>query len=180
MGCGGNQGEAHLPSKISTVTGSLKITVLNAFVKRDASVFKLDPYAVVKLSNQEKTSKVVSKGDKEPVFNEVFTFFINSCYKVHGRNLEITLMDRKKVGSDNEVGFGIVDLDPVIKFKKPRDEFRCFINYDSKDAGYVNLIAEFKEENAKTLSFRFETASIRRKTSTFGSMNCKVRVIIGE
>ena len=64
MGCGSNQGEAALPAKISTVTGSLKITVLNAFVKRDASVFKLDPYVIVKLSNQERTSKVVSKGDK--------------------------------------------------------------------------------------------------------------------
>lgn len=101
MGCGGNQGEAHLPAKISTVTGSLKITVLNAFIKRDASVFKLDPYVVVQLSNQQKTSKVVSKGDKEPVFNEAFTFCINSCYKIHGRNLEVTLMDKKKVGSDN-------------------------------------------------------------------------------
>lgn len=50
-------------------------------------------------------------------------------------------MDKKKVGSDSEIGFGIVDLDPVVKFKKPRDEFRCFINYDRKDAGYMNLIA---------------------------------------
>ena len=120
------------------------------------------------------------KGGKEPTFNETFTFFINSCYKIHGRNLEVLLMDQKKVGTDNEIGFGIVDLDPVVQFKKPRDEFRCFVNYDRKDAGYINLIAEFKEETAKTLSFRFETASIRRKTRTFGDMNCLVRVIVGE
>lgn len=30
-------------------------------------------------------------------------------------------MDKKKVGGDSEIGFGIVDLDPVVKFKKPRD-----------------------------------------------------------
>lgn len=30
-------------------------------------------------------------------------------------------MDKKKVGSDAEIGFGIVDLDPVINFKKPKD-----------------------------------------------------------
>ena len=120
------------------------------------------------------------KGDKEPTFNESFTFFINSCYKIHGRNLEVRLMDQKKVGGDNEIGFGIVDLDPIIKFKKPRDEFRCFVNYNRKDAGYINLIAEFKEEDSKTISFRFETASIRRKTSTFGDMNCRIKAVVGE
>ena len=50
-------------------------------------------------------------------------------------------MDKKKVGGDSEIGFGIVDLDPVVKFKKPRDQFRCFVNYDRKDAGYINLVA---------------------------------------
>lgn len=30
------------------------------------------------------------------------------------------VMDKKKIGSDSQVGFGIVDLDPVINFKKPR------------------------------------------------------------
>lgn len=46
-------------------------------------------------------------------------------------------------------------MDPVLKHKKTRDEFRCFINYKNKDAGYVNLIASFSEEEAKTVSFRF-------------------------
>ena len=87
MGCGSGQGDTIKPVKISTVTGTLKITILNAFIKRDASVFKLDPYIILKLSNQEKTTKTIVKGDKEPTFNESFTFFINSCYKVHGRNL---------------------------------------------------------------------------------------------
>jgi hypothetical protein len=30
-------------------------------------------------------------------------------------------MDKKKIGGDAEIGFGIVDLDPVINFKKPKD-----------------------------------------------------------
>lgn len=50
-------------------------------------------------------------------------------------------MDKKKVSSDGEIGFGIVDLDPVVNFKKPKDEFRCFVNYDRKQAGFVNIIA---------------------------------------
>ena len=50
------------------------------------------------------------------------------------------MMDKKKIGSDNEVGFGIVDLDPVINFKKPREEFRCFISHGRKNAGFINII----------------------------------------
>ncbi len=87
MGCGTGQSDVLGHQRIGTVTGTLKITLLNAFIKHEASVFKMDPYVKVKLSNQEQTSKTISKGDKEPVFNEQFTFFINSCYKVHGRNL---------------------------------------------------------------------------------------------
>ena len=90
------------------------------------------------------------------------------------------VMDQKKVGSDNQIGFGIVDLDPIINFKKPKEEFRCFINYERKLAGFVNIIAEFTEEQARALSFRFQMASIRRKTSTFGNMNCWVEVTLGE
>lgn len=89
-------------------------------------------------------------------------------------------MDQKKLRPDSEIGFGIVDLDPVINFKKPKDEFRCFISYDREKAGLVNIIAEFAEETAQTLSFRFDSASIRRKTSTFGSANCWVQATIGE
>ena len=101
MGCEANQGDIMKPDRISTVTGTLKITLLNAFIKRDASVFKLDPYIALRLSNQEKNTKTIIKGDKEPTFNETFTFFINSCYKIHGRTLEIKLMDKKKVGGDS-------------------------------------------------------------------------------
>lgn len=64
-------------------------------------------------------------------------------------------MDKKKVLSDGEIGFGIVDLDPIVNFKKAKDEFKCFLSCDKKQAGYVNIIAEFKEEQAQTVSFRF-------------------------
>jgi hypothetical protein len=30
-------------------------------------------------------------------------------------------MDRKKIGMDGEIGFGIADLDQVVNFKKPKD-----------------------------------------------------------
>ena len=33
----------------------------------------------------------------------------------------MTLMDKKKIGADNFVGYGIVDLNPVINLKKNKD-----------------------------------------------------------
>ena len=139
----------------------------------------MDPYIMLKLSNQEKRTITAVKGDKEPLFNETFDFYINSCYKVHGRNLELTIMDQKKIKPDAEVGFGIVDLDPIINFKKPKEELRCFINYKRENAGIVNLVAEFIEEPARTLSFRFDTALIRRRTSKLTNMHCWIQVTIG-
>lgn len=42
------------------------------------------------------------------------------------------------------VGFGIIDLDPIVNFKQLRSELRCFLNYDRKPAGFVSLVAEFQ------------------------------------
>lgn len=72
---------------------------------------------------------MIQKGGKKPVFNQEFKFFINSCCKVYGRNLEIQVMDKKVIGADNFIGYGIVDLDPVINVKKDGDSFRCMLNY---------------------------------------------------
>ena len=109
------------PVRLRTVTGKLKITITSAVVFHSVSSFKMDPYIILKLSNQVFNSKVIEDGDKNPTFSETFTFFINSCYQLHGRNLEVAMMDRKKIGGDAEIGFGIVDLDPIVNFKKPKD-----------------------------------------------------------
>lgn len=101
MGCGANQGAVVLPSRMSTVTGTLKITTVSGHLSREASMFKMDPYIVLKMSNQTKTTKVIVDGDKSPQWNETFTFYVNSCYKNHGRNLELMLMDKQKIGGDN-------------------------------------------------------------------------------
>ncbi len=47
-------------------------------------------------------------------------------------------MDKNKT-SDSLIGFGIVDLDPIINSKVPKTTLRCFINYDRKPAGFVTL-----------------------------------------
>lgn len=68
MGCGSGQKDASTPIRINTVTGKLKVTVTTAHITHEVSVFKMDPYLILRLSNQTFTSKVVEKGDKEPSF----------------------------------------------------------------------------------------------------------------
>lgn len=70
-----------MPKPLSNSTGILRITLINGIIFYQAGVFKMDPYAILKLSNQKLESKVVVKGSKKPIFNETFTFFINSSFK---------------------------------------------------------------------------------------------------
>ncbi len=64
MGCGTGQKDVSHPVRINTVTGKLKITITTAVLFHEVSVFKMDPYIILKLSNQVMTSKVIEKGDK--------------------------------------------------------------------------------------------------------------------
>ena len=72
MGCGASHKDAVGPVRISTVTGRLKVTVSTAHIDYDASVFKMDPYVILKLSNQSFQTKVAVKADKSPSFMETF------------------------------------------------------------------------------------------------------------
>jgi hypothetical protein len=160
----------------------------------------MDPYVVLKFSNQIHKGSVVKKGGTNPKFNDRCNFFVNSFFKNFGRCLEVELMD-SNITSDDVIGYGIVDLDPylnTLKVSAPEGELkpqgrskehdpvlkatlRCFLNFDRKQAGFVVLEASFKEEKTDILHFRFETAEFQRKTKTFGDMEeCYVRVTVGE
>ena len=168
------------PLCLDAITGKLRITVKNGQLLHDTSITKMDPYVILRLPNQERKTTTIEKGDVYPSFNQTFDFYINSCYKVHGRTLEVAVMDEKKLGSDKIVGYGIVDLDPLVNSKQLKHEFKCFITYKQKDAGFINLGVEFIEEPSRTVSFRFQTASIKRITSHITSMHCWVEVKMGE
>ena len=65
-GCTGKQMKTTSVVRISTVTGILKITVTTAHLTREASMFKMDPYITLKISNQTFKTKTIKNGDKEP------------------------------------------------------------------------------------------------------------------
>ena len=104
------------------------------------------------------------------------------------------------IGSDDVVGFGIIDLDPYLNTlhasapqdmskskeggktsdsKQQKASLRCFLTFDRKQAGFVVLEASFREESTHIINFRFETAEFQRSTRTFGDMECYVRVSAG-
>ena len=61
----------------------------------------MNPYVKLKISSQEFSTKVISKGNKNPKFNETFTFLINSRHKIYGRSLEVTVMDENMIGPES-------------------------------------------------------------------------------
>ena len=135
----------------------------------------MDPYVNIKFSNQSFQGQVVKNGGLNPKFNDSSKFIVNSYFKTLGRCLEVELMD-KNIASDDVIGYGIIDLDPylnVLQVKDPQLEqkehkeasggpkpakettLRCFLNYDRRQAGFVQLLASFKEEKTDMISFRF-------------------------
>jgi hypothetical protein len=201
MGCGSSEVDATKPNKKrETVFGTLEVRVLEAHIEHETSkVFSMDPYVNIKFSNQNKKGEVVKKGGKSPKFNDVFKFVVNSCYKYYGRCLEVELMD-SNTASDSVIGYGIIDLDPYLnalqaqarapehgpaqggelgKAKDQTANLRCFLNFDRQQAGFIVLAATFKEEKTDIISFRFETAELKRNTRTFGEMENYVRVTVG-
>lgn len=56
------------PPTVSNSVGVLKVTLTNGVFFHQAGVFKMDPYAILKLANQQFESKVVYKGGKRPEF----------------------------------------------------------------------------------------------------------------
>lgn len=172
MGCGTSGLDAvKLNKKRETVFGVLEVRVQQALIEHETSVvFSMDPYVNVKFSNQKHSGTIIKKGGKNPKFNDVFKFIVNSCYKYYGRCLEVQLMD-SNTGSDSLIGYGIIDLDPYLSAlhvkspeqspghvipKEPQSiSLRCFLNYDRKQAGFITLAATFREEKVEIINFRF-------------------------
>lgn len=139
----------------------------------------MNPYVKVKVSNQEFTTREIKKGGQDPNFNETFTFILNSNFVPKGRHIEVTVYD-KNITADSIVGTGSIDLDPIIHGKQHLVPTRIFMNYKTQAVGHVNTVIDFIEEDAETVSFRFENASIRRKTSSITSPKVWIKVFMGE
>ena len=69
MGCGASRNDTIGGVRISTVTGRRKVSVSTAHIDINTGVFKMDPYIILKLSNQKFQTKVAVKADKSPCYN---------------------------------------------------------------------------------------------------------------
>lgn len=130
---------------MSAPKGVLTLDVQDAILERDAAIMlRMDPYVELRLHHTRQVTKVIKNGAKSPIFNEQFTWFINSDKIYENRRLEITVWD-KNTGADTEVGYGIADLDPVIYNKLQGYQLKCYLTYNRKPAGFVNVKLAFKE-----------------------------------
>lgn len=112
---------------------------------------------------------------KDHKVNESFSFTINSFYKAEGRAIEAGVFDGKTF-----VAYGAVDANPIISSATSGQthDFRLILASDKeKKFGHVLLQVRFEELPNNELTFRFESATIRRK---HGDRKVSVRVTIGE
>ena len=116
MGCTVSSPEGKKYLKTPTLCGELRVTVLNCHLERNTnSLMTMDPYVKLVMSNQIQKTDIRKKGGFDPRFDHEARFFVNSCYKPAGRSLEIFVMDQNLIASDKIIGYGLMDLDPIIK-----------------------------------------------------------------
>lgn len=64
-------------------------------------------------------------------------------------------MDQNLFASDKLVGYGLLDLDAMVRKGVNAGDARVRLAYECSEVGWVNLRIEFVEETKETISFRF-------------------------
>lgn len=160
-------------TRADTLIGVLRVTVVEAHFPPEAVL--TDPSVKIRVSNQQFTTKSLGVVQKNHKVNESFTFTINSFYKAEGRAIEAGVFDGKTF-----IAYGAVDANPIISSVTAGQthDFRLILSSDKeKKFGHVLLQARFEELGSNELTFRFESATIRRK---HGDRKVSVRVTVGE
>ncbi|KAL5227994.1 hypothetical protein ABZP36_016259 [Zizania latifolia] len=75
---------------------------------------KIDPYVVVQYRSQERKSSVARDQGKNPSWNEVFKFQINSTAASGQHKLFLRLMDHDTFSRDDFLGEATIDLTDLI------------------------------------------------------------------
>ncbi|XP_006644991.1 elicitor-responsive protein 1 isoform X1 [Oryza brachyantha] len=75
---------------------------------------KIDPYVVVQYRSQERKSSVARDQGKNPSWNEVFKFQINSTAATGQHKLFLRLMDRDTFSRDDLLGEATIDVTDLI------------------------------------------------------------------
>lgn len=117
MGCA-ESNLAELPQKIDTRVGVLEIRIDSIHIDHlTSSASNMDPFIILKLSNQQFQTQIKHNGGRDVEFDQSFIFHINSCYKMLGRTLELEVWDKNRIGQ-SEIGFGISDMNILIDSEK--------------------------------------------------------------
>lgn len=85
----------------------------------------------------------------------------------------------KNIVTDRQIGFGTVDVDPIILNRITNYTLKCHLGHDGKRAGWIKSVISFKEDFKGKILIKPKTAKLTRKIG-FGNMDCAVKIIIGE
>lgn len=121
-------------------SGKLIVKAMSAELKKDLGhVFKQDPYVILQVGDQKHQTKAITRGGKNPTWNETFEFD-----KKDEDLLKIQLYDKDTIGSDKFLGEGSKALlGLLIPGVNP---YYIEISDKGKETGKVLIETEFKPE----------------------------------
>nr|CAB3474778.1 unnamed protein product [Digitaria exilis] len=84
---------------------------------------KLDPYVIVQYRSQERKSSVARDQGRNPCWNEVFKFQINSTASNAHHKLILRIMDHDNFSSDDFLGEATIDVTDIISLGAERGAY---------------------------------------------------------
>ncbi|XP_066312886.1 elicitor-responsive protein 1-like [Miscanthus floridulus] len=84
---------------------------------------KIDPYVIVQYRSQERKSSVARDQGRNPCWNEVFKFQINSAAANAQHKLILRIMDHDNFSSDDFVGEATIDVTDIVSLGAERGTY---------------------------------------------------------
>ena len=148
--------------------GTLIVKPVSAKLTYDAEIFgKMDCYCDIQLGGETFKTKVAHSQGKYPSWDETFTFNIS-----HGDgSLEIQILDKNKISSDDYVGSATINLMDVFQRRNVSENFP--VNRKGKDIGNIFIVLEFHPQDEKKGAKPTGYMGAQTSGQTSAQINCQ-------
>ncbi|KAG2592858.1 hypothetical protein PVAP13_5NG582800 [Panicum virgatum] len=123
---------------------------------------KIDPYVIVQYRSQERKSSVARDQGRNPCWNEVFKFQINSSASSAQHKLILRIMDHDHFSSDDFLGEATIDVTDIISLGAERGSYHL-------NAGKHNVVlADSTYHGEIKVGITFTAAQVEEDDEDFG------------
>jgi Ca2+-dependent lipid-binding protein len=116
---------------------------------------KIDPYVIVQYRSQERKSSVARDQGRNPCWNEVFKFQINSSASSAQHKLILRIMDHDHFSSDDFLGEATIDVTDIISLGAEHG------SYHMNAAKHTVVLADSTYHGEIKVGITFTAAQVR-------------------